>query len=317
VTSPLEQSIQKTLSYFDLANYPLTKEELFAFLWQPPAMGYYDFMNQLNAGAAGFETARGYYFLHGRENIIAERQRRLVNSEHKLKIAKKAAKKLRSVPFLRAIFVCNSVGSEQALQDSDIDFFIVTEAKRIWIARFFSNLILRFFGIRTYGKKIKDKICLSFFVDGAHLDLAGLRIAEDDVHFAYWIRQMLPLYDPENYYSKFLSANGWIKKFMPNLNNEFITPHRFNVKNSGPGLFWKKAWEKMWTGSYGDLIEVQAKGLQWARISHALKEKSGRDDKGVVFSEGVLKFHENDTRKNYREAWLKKCNGLPVENFKI
>ena len=36
----MEQSILRTLAYFDLADYPLTKEELFSYLWQSPAVSY-------------------------------------------------------------------------------------------------------------------------------------------------------------------------------------------------------------------------------------------------------------------------------------
>ena len=45
--SILEQAILRTLIYFDLASFPLTKEELFAFLWQPPAIGYEEFLEKM------------------------------------------------------------------------------------------------------------------------------------------------------------------------------------------------------------------------------------------------------------------------------
>lgn len=305
--NPLEQSILKTLHYFDIVDYPLTKEELFAFLWQPPAMGYADFLEHLNS-SKGIETKSGFYFLPGREDIVAKRQRRLVISEEKLRIARRAVKKLRSVPYLRAIFVCNSVGSEVASGDSDIDFFIVTEPKRIWMVRFFANFILRILGLRTYGKKIKDKICLSFFLDTNNFDMSGLRVVEDDIHFAYWTLQMVPIYDPEDCYSKFLNANRWIKKFIPNASDGFKTTSRLEIKNGKLGLLWKRAWEKMWSGAYGDIIESQAKGFQWAKIGLSIKQKSKDGDKGVVLSDGVLKFHEKDARVYYRDTWKQKIS---------
>ena len=319
----LRISILKTLAYFDLTDYPLTKEELFSWLWQPPVISYADFLQFLSLRGAVSDEAissqgdrhaslaitekSNYYFLPGREKIVAERQRKFLISEEKLKIAKKAAKKIMSIPFLRAIFVCNSVGARQADEDSDIDFFIVTDIKRVWIVRFFTNLILRLLGLRTYGKKNKNKICLSFFVDTNHLDLAPLRATEQDIHFACWVQQMLPVYDPQNYYAQFLRANSWIKKFIPYMKTETVSASSYALPNSKIGLVWKKIWEKMWHGAYGDAIEKQAKEIQWLKMKPAIKEKSRHNDNGVVISDAVLKFHENDTRIKYKEDWEKLC----------
>ncbi|MEK7680670.1 MAG: hypothetical protein AAB348_01315 [Patescibacteria group bacterium] len=306
--SVLGQSIYKTLCYFDIADYPLTKEELYAFLWQPPAIGYGEFLEKI--AQAPVESKMSHYFLPGRSETVENRRRKFVVSDLKLNIAKKAAKKIRSVPFLKAIFVCNSVGSEQATEESDIDFLIITSPRRIWIARGFANIILRLFGLRTYGKKIKNKICLSFFVDSDHLNLCSLKAAEDDVHFVYWFQRMLPIYDPENLYSKFLSENDWAKKFTPNMRTNVIGAGERQVENSKLGAIWKKIWETMWRGAYGDLIENQAKQTQWMKIKLAMKEKAEMKDNGVVFADGVIKLHENDTRLNYRDKWEKRCDEL-------
>lgn len=303
----LRQSIIKTLSYFDLFNYPLTREELFAYLWQPPAIGYEEFLERLGAlNAEGNILCKfGSYFLPGGEKNVEIRRRRLLISEQKLKTAKKAVNKIKSVPFLRAVFVCNTVGAETASAESDIDFFIITDIGRVWVVRFFTNLILRLFGLRTH-KKVKDKICLSFFVDSNHLDLSPIRIAEDDVYLAYWSAQLFPLYDPQNYYAKFIFANKWLKKFMPNISDQVLAPRRLAGRDAKFGNIWKRIWEKMWSGAYGNLIENQAKGMQMARLKFLLKAKAAQNDKGVILSEGILKFHENDARGQFRKLWQSK-----------
>lgn len=304
----MEQSINRTLRYFDIVNYPLTKEELFAFLWQPPALGYAEFLERLN-NFGGIETKGGYYFLPGRENIISERQRRLVASEEKLRIARRAAKKLRSVPFLRAVFVCNSVGSELAAADSDIDFFIVTEKKRIWIARLLVTVVLEIFRLRRTNRRIKNKICLSFYVTEDNLDLSPWRIADDDVHFAYWLNQMIPVYDNNDYYGKFLEANSWTRKYIPNINPGGSYDYIFQISApSLAGRIWKAAWEKMWQGAYGSLIDGQAKTIQMAKMKFSGKDINRRGDKGVVITDGVLKFHEKDTRLEYLKKWKESIN---------
>ncbi len=285
-----------------------------------------------------FTEKFGYHFLPGRETIVENRRRRLLISEMKMSIARRAAKKLRAVPFLRAVFVCNSVGMGQAEAESDIDFFIVAAPQRIWIVRFFCNLILRLWGLRTYGEKIKNRICLSFFVDEHHLGLSDMRVAEDDIHLAYWLHQMAPIYDPHNLYAKFLRANDWTDKFLPNvipageriqasvipakagICDIAMADSRFrgNDNCSQEVLYihpipatrlarlWKTIWQTMWRGAYGDLLENQAKQIQMLKMKFSIKEKARSGDKGVVLGEGVIKLHENDRRAEYRKKWIER-----------
>lgn len=300
----LRQSIINTLAYFDLADYPLTKEELFSWLWQPPTISYLDFLNTLDG--LNLDNKFGYYFLPGREAIVEERRHKFLISEQKLKIARRAAKLIKSIPFLKAVFVCNSTGSEQANEDSDIDFFIVTEKNRIWITRFLVTLVLELFRLRRTNKRIKNKICLSFYVTTENLDLAKWRVADDDIHFAYWLNQMLPVFDPENYYFKFLEANSWTKIYLPNLDPKQTSSYLLKIPESWFSKRWKKIWEKMWAGSYGDMINNQAKKIQLSKMKFSGKPIDRGEDKGVVISDGVLKFHEKDTRIAYREEWKQK-----------
>lgn len=306
----LQLSLKKTLAYFDLANFPLTKEELYNFLWEPPAVSYPDFLLSLPEIKMTIVEKNGYYFLSSREELIETRRRRLLISENKLKIARRAARIVRSVPFLKAIFVCNTVGSEQATEDSDIDFFIVTEKNRIWIARLWVTFLLGLFRLRRVNNRIKNKICLSFYVTADGLNLANLRVVDDDIHFAYWINQMLPLYDPENMYTKFLQANSWTKKYLPNIKYEKMSSYIFKISESKLGGVWKRAWEKMWTGPYGDLINGEAKKIQISKMKFSGKKIDRGEDKGVVISDQILKFHEKDTRLEYREAWLNKVQSI-------
>ncbi len=304
----LQRSIKNTLTYFDIADFPLTKEELFVFLWQPPKVSYANFLEFLQSNNSAFETKQGFYFLPGRSKLIETRQRRLLISEKKLKIARRAARIIRSIPFLKAVFVCNTVGAEQATTDSDIDFLIITAPKRIWITRLFVTFWLSVFRMRRVKDKIKDKICLSFYVTADNLDLAKFRVADDDIHFAFWIQQMLPIYDPDNYYAKFLQANGWIKQYLPHTDASRVSSYILNVAESRFGRIWKRAWEKMWQGSYGDLINNEAKKIQLSKMKFSGNKIDRGEDKGVVISDSILKFHEKDTRVEYRELWKNKIS---------
>lgn len=305
MTTTMYQSILATLVYFDLIEYPLTEEELYYFLWQT-SLPYASFKNELQKivqNHSEIEEQWGFYFLKGRRSIIERRRERTVTSEKLLKKAFRAAKYIRSVPFLKAVFVCNSVGGEVATAKSDVDFLIITSPGRIWIVRFFTNLLLRVLRLRTYGNHEAGRICLSFYLDTNHLDLAPHRVRDDDIHFAYWLHQMLPLYDPEGWYSALIKANTWTQKYLPNYTLQFTLTSTEKIKNSRAGTVLKKILQKMWEGNYGTLIENEAQKLQWHKLKLSLKEKSRVPDQGVVIKEGILKFHEHDTRKEYYEKW--------------
>lgn len=304
----LQRSIRKTLTYFDIANFPLTKEELFVFLWQSPQINFSYFLEFLDSDSLGYESKGGYYFLPGRAEIIQRRQESLLISERKLRIARRAARLIQSVPFLKAVFVCNTVASEQASIDSDIDFFIIAAKNRIWIVRLLVTFILQLFGLRRRGDKIKDKICLSFYVTEDNLDMAQFRAVDEDIHFAFWIHQMLPLFDPENFYQKFLEANHWIKAYLPNSKTSSLSSYILLVPEGNIAKLWKRIWQAMWRGRYGDLINNEAKKLQLSKMKFSGGNKDRKDDKGVVISDAVLKFHEKDTRRDYYNLWKQRLS---------
>lgn len=299
----MKKAVLRTLAYFDLNAYPLTATEIKNWLYKYELADFSVLLAILDEmkNQHQLEEKYSYYFLPGREAIVENRRRNLVTSELKLKKARRAAKFIRGVPFLRAIFVCNTVAAGTALASSDIDFFIIAQHDRVWLVRFFTNIILRLFNLRTYGDKNSDKICLSFFVDDYNLNLEKLKAVDTDIHFAYWITQMIPIYDPDNFWKKFVSANYWLKNYFPNLLNNFIFLNL--VERGKVARVWKKTWEIMWFGAYGNLLEKQARDWQTLKMKLSIKEKAQLNDNGVVLNDGVVKLHENDTRRDFAKQW--------------
>ena len=71
-----------------------------------------------------------------------------------------------------------------------------------------------------------------------------LKALKEDIHFAYWLAQMVPIYDPQNYFKKFLSANYWIKEYLPNFS--FQTQYQTLVLENKFLSIWQKIWQVMW-----------------------------------------------------------------------
>ena len=299
----LKQSIIKTLAYFDIFDYPLTKEELFRYLYTEDMQvrdytGFLDQLEQFN-----INNKDGFYFLPGREDNIVERQSKIKLIEKKMKIGYRGIKKLRWIPFLRAVFVCNTVASGSVDENSDIDLFIITNTKRLWLVRFFATVTLKLFGLRTSGRQVKDKICLSFYVAEDSLNLESVTISTSDIYMMYWISQLIPIYDPENYLESIGKENNWIRKYLPNALQNYEMIFKYKLIDGKVSGKIKKILEKLWTGSYGDLMDNQAKGMQQAKLKMSFMDLEKEDGTKVILNDKMLKFHKNDRREEYKNKW--------------
>lgn len=306
----LQKSILQTLVYFDLESFPLTKEEVFYYLWKYAPLGELEVWAALKelVQRNKIEQHYGYFYLKGRDSVVEERQKRLLYAEKLLSKARLAIKLINWIPFLRGVFICNSIASETATLQSDIDFFIISAKGRIWTVRFFTNLVLLLCGLRRHGKKVAARICLSFYVSEDNLNLSNQRIFPDDIHFIYWIEHMLPLYDPEFIYDRFRKENAWMKEYLPHISaaipGENFSPyiHAGKIKKS-----IQKIVQKILEHKLGDILEKILRFLQLNKMAGSAKKIIPSDvDRGVFVSDSIIKLHEKDTRRWYYQSWQEK-----------
>jgi hypothetical protein len=306
----LRQSIQKTLSYFDLFDCPMTKEELYRFLWdfQEP-LSFETFSRRVDTMIEGKETSfkfsRGYFFLVGREKSIADRERRVWFIEKKLSIARKAAWFLRFVPGVKAFFVCNQIQIGVS-KKSDIDVLIVVENGQIFTTRFFVTVLLGLFRLRRGKKKVTDRICLSFYVTENSLDFSKLQVGESDIYFHHWIATLIPVFDPENFLQKIYNENRFVEKKLPFVFQK-AGYQKWMVSDSKCSLFLRKTKEKILRTRFGFKLEIFFKKIQ---LSHMQKNTNSvqNQDTRVIVSDTMLKFHENDRRELFQTEWKKRWN---------
>lgn len=291
------------MAYLRLVRLSVTPEELYRLLWRPdPRSTYENFLSALEK--SGARRVNGFVCLNDEDQrLIEERGRYVVPTELMLRQARRAAHLVAWVPFLEAVFVCNSVGSETARPESDIDWLVITRPGRIWLVRALLNIVLRVAGLRTYGNHEAGRICLSFFIDHDQLDLARLRALPEDIHFAYWLHQMVPVYGHASWYPRFVEANTWTKQYVPFVHESLV------AAVYEPALFGRfttrikqvLAW--LLGRKMGDFLERCVQALQYRKLKPSLKEKSQNPETGVVIEAGVLKFHEHDTRRDLYRRW--------------
>ncbi|MFH1565028.1 MAG: hypothetical protein ABIC82_04215 [bacterium] len=245
----------------------------------------------------------GFYFLARNNANYLTRQKRCYLADKKFKRAKKIAWMLSKIPFIKMIAVCNSLGYGNVREDSDIDLFVVTAKNRVWAARLLSVILIKFLNLRPREGRVKDTICMSFFVDEDNLNLEKFKISENDIYLTFWVAQVFPVYDRGGVYERFFKENEWIKKILPNAEKREVEFGRVvQIKSNPPnppcqgGVLNKNSVQANW-------LEKFSKKVQSKFMNSRLKEMANKDTR-VVVNDGVLKLFAVDRREEYMKRWM-------------
>lgn len=210
------QAIIKTLTYSDIFDFPLRKDEIWKFLISDKKISYKSFEECLKKiGGKQIYEKEGYYCLIGDEKNIERRKNNLQEIEKKLLIAKKAVSYLSRIPIVLFIGLSGGLAMSDADHADDIDFFIITKKHLLFTTRFLVLLVLEIIGLRRKknGKNTSNMVCVNFLIDETSLTLSS---DKHDIYVAHEIVQIKPLFEREDMYSKFILSNNWIKKFYSN-----------------------------------------------------------------------------------------------------
>lgn len=309
--SLLRHALIQTLAFFDLFDYPLTSAEWHRWLWKYPGLSYEVFTHLLDqkTGSLPWTQHRGYYCFSSNIQAAEKRQRSVRFLEKKMKKAKKAGQKIRCIPFVRALFVCNLLPIT-VKQRSDIDVLIVVKENRLWTTRLLITLVLSLFRLRRNKKKITDGICLSFYITDNALDLSSLRFQDEDIYFIYWLAMLLPVYDPENFYTQIQKKNDWTTSYISNAFTPYRGLNRWTVTDTVLSKIARQFGEWFLRSYWGDWIEKVCKKLQRRKMEHNKESVQRAGDTRVVIGDTMLKFHENDRRELFWGEWRRKVGGI-------
>ena len=319
--STLEQTILRTIVYFDLFSYSLTELEIWK--WQLHDRNYESgIMNQGYRLAEIVETIEksealknvldfnnGFYYLKGRGELVEERKRRYVVSDHKFKRAKFWIGFLQYAPFVRAIAICNNLSYHNAKDSSDIDLLVTTEPEHIWTARFFLTGFLKLFRLRPGDRENYDGLCPSFFVSSRALDMESLALKGGDLHFAFLTNDITPIAGQKKYFEKFSADNLWVKKnLLAGLEPLFHPRRQLKLRAIAGDL--QKISEMFFL--ILSLIEKYLEKFQRRILPDELARLAEIPDSGVFISSDVLKFHKNDRRAYFRGKFETKLKELCI-----
>lgn len=214
----LEKGILRALLYFDIFDYPLTENEIAGF---SPIQVNGELKASLDALVRKkivyqFEQ---YYTLHNNSQLVQRRTFGNRLAEKQLKIARKISKYISMFPFVRAVLLSGSISKDYMDEHSDIDYFIITEPRRLWVVR----TAMAFFR-RVFFMNSRKYFCTNYFIDSENLE-----ISEKNMFTAVEVTTLKPMFG-EKYVHNFQTVNKWCDKYLPNrlphngLNDEGFVP---------------------------------------------------------------------------------------------
>jgi len=205
-------------------------------------------------------------------------------SEDLLAEAEKSIRLLRVIPWINMVAVTGAAASYNAVKDDDIDIFIITKKNRLWLSRLFVFLILKAVGKYAQKGEGNKKLCCNLFADES-----GMKWQKEkqNIYVAREILNVLPFYDKNSAYFKFLQANSWA------LN------HFYNFKIEFPKDFPE---EKLNKSRVVNLLEKYARKLQL----DYMKDKKTTE----ITNKNFIHFNKHDHAKNILDEYKKNLSSI-------
>lgn len=285
----IKKDILATLAYFDMFEYPLKKRELFIFLQHTADNVEFERSLDFLLAESVIYKLNDFYSLSNNFLLIERRFNGNARAEALLTKAASGARLLSKFPYVRAVAISGSLSKNFADESADVDFFIITAANRLWIARSFLHLFKKF----TFLFNKQHMYCMNYFIDELKPE-----IVEKNIYTATEIATLLPLYGDETF-EKFYTANSWMKLWLPNHYMRVYTAKQ--IKTSWVGFICEKLFNNglgEWLDNY--LMKLTAKS--WAR--KALKKK--KNNRGILMALDTSKHFAKPSPVNFQQKLLRK-----------
>lgn len=282
------EDVRRTLAYLTAVGHGGTLMDVWRWLYRPTRnWTLCDVDEALHTGVQSglFEEHEARYVLFGHAHVLRDGHERALWSDVKFRSVRWFLRYLRLVPGVRAVAVCNSLAFEMAARTSDIDLFVITRTRAMWLVRFFALLPLRMLRRRP-GYQTEHPICLSFFVTERGLNFDRVRLEPEDPHMAHWLLSMIPMID-DGAFAEFITANEWARELFPNAELPQMAWYR-RLPQSRP-----------WRWQPPACVDVWLERAQRRRLPPRIAETMNRTT-DVIVNEHMLKFHTNDRRAEYR-----------------
>jgi hypothetical protein len=295
-------SILKALAYFDIFNYPLTEQEIKIFLNNSIRGEEFGTALQTLLCKKVIFKINEFYSLQNKFEIVQRRIRGNFLANELLLKATRIGAFLYQFPFVRGVAISGSLSKGYADAKTDIDFFIITKADRLWMTRTLLHLFKKFTFL--FGKQ--HFYCMNYFIDEK-----ALFIQEQNIYLTMEVVTLVPVAGTD-VVNNFFRINNWTEVWLPNYTREKNT-HAYNKD-----LFLKRMFEKFLNKKWGNRLENFL--FEWTTLRWKEKERFGRkNSNGKVmnlvtgqhfsksnpgdFQEKILSLYENKICQ-LKNQWL-------------
>lgn len=270
-----QQAILRAIIYFEVFIYPLNQDELERYT------GFRKLENSLQelVHAGLIKCKDGFYFTSEMDGIIQRRLEGNSRAEKAWKQAMKSAKTISRFPFVRCAAVSGSMSKNFLLEDGDVDFFIITSPKRLWVARLLLTAYKKVFLLNS-----RKYFCANYYVSSDKLE-----IQDKNIFTATELVTLVPVYNL-SLYEELISNNRWSEGFYPSREVKLkLEPHPFRKH------FVKSLLEKLLSGalgSYLDKVSMNMMKRRWKKKFGHFEEK--KLEQTMRSTSEVSKHHPND-----------------------
>src|SRR6476646_6614231 len=286
-----ELAILKTLAYFDIFDYPLSEKDIKNFLEcyiSDEILA--SALLQLLLDKIIFRVDQ-FYSLQNNRQRAEERIQGNLRAQSLIVKATRIGAFLYKFPYVKGVAVSGSLSKNYADKKADIDFFIITKANRLWIAR----TILHLFKKLTFLVGKENFFCMNYFVDEE-----AFVIPEKNIYTAVEIVTLLPVAGAFTL-NKFFEQNQWTKKWLPSYE------YKRNLKTAERGSEVTAFTEWFFNGRTGEKLDRFLYKLTTRRWQK--KEQQGRkNSKGRVTNLVTGKHSSKSNPETFQEKILTRYN---------
>ena len=293
----VKRDILAALCYFDIFDYPITQLEISHFIRNSYRL------DEIAAGLHSLTVEQwiykfgDLYTLQNDYDVITRRKKGNVKSRQMLVTAKKVASILSSFPFVKGVAVSGSLSKNFADEDSDIDFFIITEKNKLWLAR---TILMAFRRLTVLFRK-QHWLCLNYFIDETLLE-----IEEKNIYTAIELATLLP-FRGINTFHKFFRENQWTQLYLPN----HVLRVSYVEESKNPVL--KQFFEFLFRNRLGNLVDSIF--MRWTSFRFNKRIKNGIEtSKGYLMdlkiSKHYAKHNPDQLQKKITETYERKIANL-------
>lgn len=209
----IREAILDMVAYFAVFGLPVSTDRLNALLCVKASHLAVQAMTREMAEAGDLARVNDDFGLPGVR--YADLHKTQAHREYLIRRARKLARVLAKLPFIKAVCVVNSVAIGNVHEDSDIDLLIVTTPGRVFVAKGLLWKTLGWAKLLETEEKKAGQFSLGMFLTTRGVMFERDIMHENDPHLIYWLMTAVPVYGERRWY-EILQASPYVRLHAPN-----------------------------------------------------------------------------------------------------